>query len=152
LKVVVAAERTVSEKAVLYRLASKMVMFHGGVLAVRGPRAGGLTGFIEQMAMDIALIYQMGVEIHMPEESKGPRASNFKRDYELVSGADLVLAFFSEGSDMGGGTGHVVKAAIDREVAVEAYLVTDTGDLRTLISDGGWLDGEEFLGDASGPR
>lgn len=46
----------------------------------------------------------------------GGRGAVFDRDREMVRQSDLVLAFFSPGLKMEGGTGHVVECAIDLNV------------------------------------
>jgi hypothetical protein len=67
--------------------------------------------------------------------TRGGRAAVFHRDYHLVEGASEVLAFFSPEREMDGGTGHVVKAALDRGVKVDAYSVHPDGTLVYLGSD-----------------
>lgn len=80
-------------------------------------------------------------KLHRPvirfSPSRGGRAATFRRDYDLVEGADHVIAFFSPEREMDGGTGHVVKAALDRDVKVEAYGVGEDGTLLLLGSDEG---------------
>jgi len=71
--------------------------------------------------------------------TKGGRSAVFFRDYDLVTGADEVLAFFSTEREMEGGTGHVVKAALDRGVKVNAYACRPDGTLVFLGSDDGEL-------------
>jgi hypothetical protein len=140
-KLVVAAERTVNDSmAIVRKIAFAAVNFGGGEVAVRGPRSGGPTGSVEHEAIEIARAVDARPVIYTAAESEDSRAATFNRDYELVTGADLVLAFFLEGSDMGGGTGHVIKAAIDRDIAVEAFSVDAEGELEYLFADGGWKD------------
>ena len=67
----------------------------------------------------------------------GGRESTFKRDYKMVEGADAVLAIFDPSAVMAGGTGHVVKAALDRGIPVEAYTFDPDGDLIYIGSDEG---------------
>lgn len=83
----------------------------------------------------------MGHELAHPvicyEPALGGRSATFNRDYSLVSTADQVLAFFSTDREMSGGTGHVVKAALDLGIEVEAYTVSPEGELEYLGSDEG---------------
>lgn len=65
------------------------------------------------------------------------RSGVFKRDFEMVEAATRVIAFFSPGREMEGGTGHVVKAALDRGIPVEAYGLDDAGSLELIGSDDG---------------
>lgn len=67
---------------------------------------------------------------------EGERAS-WRRDYYMVEHASLVVAFFTPGSEMTGGTGHVVKAALDRGIHVEAYTMDEHGDVVMIGSDAG---------------
>jgi hypothetical protein len=57
----------------------------------------------------------------MPEAGNGAGAA-FRRDYDMVAGADLVLAFLTP-DGMVGGTAHVVEAAIDRGSPVYSFIV-----------------------------
>lgn len=143
MKLVIAAERTVPVSwPIVKKIAFAAVHYGGGEVAVRGPRSGGTTSPVENEAIEIARMVDAKPMIYVAAESDDARAATYNRDYEMVTGADLVLAFFNEGSDMGGGTGHVVKAAIDREVAVDAFSVDATGKLNHFIEDGGWRDRE----------
>jgi hypothetical protein len=142
-KLVVAAERTIIDSwSIVKKIAFVAVNYGGGEIAVRGPRSGGPTGSVEREAIEIARAVDASPVIYIAKESEDTRAATFNRDYELVTGADMVLAFFHEGSDMGGGTGHVVKAAIDRDIAVEAFSVDADGELEYLFADGGWRERE----------
>ena len=59
-----------------------------------------------------------------PEE--GGRAAVFNRDITMVGKSDLVLAFFA-GTEMSGGTEHVVEKAQDQFVPVYSYGVLEHG-------------------------
>lgn len=73
------------------------------------------------------------------------RASVYERDFRLVDAASRVVAFFPLDSFMAGGTGHVVKAALDRGVEVEAYAL-DGDHLILMGSDeAGLHSGPEVL-------
>ena len=50
----------------------------------------------------------------------------------MVANADLVLAFFPVGEEMTGGTGHVVEAALAREVPCQAYAVDEKGRIERI--------------------
>ena len=56
----------------------------------------------------------------------------FDRDIRMVMKADKVVAFFPEEAPMHGGTGHVVEVAIRMEKPVEAYAISETGELRSV--------------------
>lgn len=65
------------------------------------------------------------------------RAGVYLRDYALVRSSSAVFAVFAPDRVMDGGTGHVIKAALDSEVPVEAYTVDDDGSLMMIGSDDG---------------
>ena len=60
-------------------------------------------------------------------DRRGGRAGTYVRDVHMVGMADLVLAFFTPGSLMNGGTGHVVQKAIDKDIPVQAYEIDEKG-------------------------
>jgi hypothetical protein len=62
---------------------------------------------------------------HKPDP--GGRGSVYVRDYEMVEAVDSVIAFFSEGNIMVGGTGHVVDAALMKEIPVAAWEIGRSG-------------------------
>lgn len=69
------------------------------------------------------------------------KAGVFRRDYDLVGSADRVIAFFSD-TLIDGGTAHVVHAAIQKGIAVEAWALTDSGTLQPIASHDatrGWM-------------
>jgi len=68
------------------------------------------------------------------EPSRGGRAAVFRRDYEMVTSANAVVCYFAAGREMDGGTGHVVKAALDRGVPVDAYSVRPDGSIEYVGS------------------
>lgn len=67
--------------------------------------------------------------------ARGGRSAVFHRDYAMMARATEVLAFFSPDRELEGGTGHVVKAALDRGIKVEAYAVRPDGTLVYLGSE-----------------
>jgi hypothetical protein len=84
-----------------------------------------------------AVAERLGRRVIRFRPTKGGRAAVYHRDYDLVTDASEVIAFFSTEREMDGGTGHVVKAALDREVPVEAYTSHPDGTLVLLGSDPG---------------
>lgn len=64
------------------------------------------------------------------------RRYNWLRDYALVDGADKVIAYFSRRGFMQGGTGHVVQAALNCNVPVEAWMHDEGGNMIALQDDG----------------
>ena len=90
---------------------------------------------VERLVESIAT--RMDRQVIKFSPTKGGRAAVFFRDYELVERASEVVAFFSPDRGMEGGTGHVVKAALDREVRVEAYSCQPDGRLEYLGADDG---------------
>ena len=96
---------------------------------------GGPASPIERLVESIASRLDRQVIKFSP--TKGGRSAVFFRDYDLVEGASEVVAFFSPDRGMEGGTGHVVKAALDRGVRVEAYSCQPDGTLEYLGSDDG---------------
>jgi hypothetical protein len=62
---------------------------------------------------------------HKPD--LGGRGSVYLRDYAMVEASDSVIAFFSEGNIMVGGTGHVVDAALAKEIPVAAWEIGRSG-------------------------
>lgn len=64
----------------------------------------------------------------LPDPADGP-AMVFNRDTELVSAADVVIAFLTP-AGLEGGTGHVVERAIDRGVPVYSFTIGE--DLQRL--------------------
>jgi hypothetical protein len=107
----------------------------GEPIGIRMSRDGLPASPVEKFTF--VLTRTMGREILGFTPDDGGRGATFKRDYELVEHAEAVYAFFSPGNEMEGGTGHVVKSALDREVSVEAYGLDDNGELTLIGSDSG---------------
>lgn len=98
----------------------------GTTILLRRPMYGA-PGVFERLVRE--LIVQSGhLELRwcMPDHDGG-RGATFLRDNEMVSNADLVLAFFDPQTVMRGGTAHVVETAIDRAVPVYSYTIDDEG-------------------------
>lgn len=114
-------------------------------VAVRGPAGADknnvfgveTTSPVEALAYRLAVTTSRRGEVYRPIVDSHGRAAVFERDYTLVDNASRVYAFFSPGGVMEGGTGHVVKAALDREIPVEAYTIDDDGHLVWVGSDDG---------------
>lgn len=81
----------------------------------------------------------------LPDPDAGPGAA-FLRDNEMVSGSDLVLAFFDPQNVMTGGTGHVVETAIDRGVPVYSFILSDNALTRLGDHDPGAIWQETVAG------
>lgn len=144
MKLVIVAERVIETPflSIMSMIARLALRWTDVELAVRANTAKRPASVIELATEEVARICGATLAMYVPGSGPDARANIFNRDYTLVTGADLVLAFFTEGSDMGGGTGHVVKAALDRGVAVEAYSVSEDGTLGFLVADGGWREHE----------
>lgn len=86
----------------------------------------------------LALTLWMDVEWFRPDLEAG-KGATFLRDVELVRSADLVLAYFST-TTLIGGTAHVVEKAIDLDVPVFAYGLSDGRFIRVGEHDpnGSW--------------
>lgn len=106
-------------------------------IAVRRPaKIMTTTSAVEDLAYRLAQATGRHAQAYEPLASHG-RAAVFERDYTMVDQASKVYAFFSPGGVMYGGTGHVVKAALDRGIEVEAWSVNDDGHLYLVGSEDG---------------
>jgi hypothetical protein len=74
-----------------------------------------------------SLASAMGFTVTWFAPTTGGRSATYLRDVQMVAAADQVFAFFPEGSEMTGGTGHVVEKALDQGRPVAAYAITDDG-------------------------
>lgn len=93
------------------------------------------TGPIERLVTIIC--ESLGVPVVQYSPSSGGRAKVYLRDYALVRSSTSVFAVFSPDRVMDGGTGHIIKAALDEEIPVEAYTIDDDGSLMMIGSDDG---------------
>ena len=84
----------------------------------------GTPQLFEALASRIAGVLGIQVVWFTPEGHG--RESVFFRDYRLVEAADALVAYFDSARIMDGGTGHVVEAALNREVPVTAWSVGHT--------------------------
>jgi len=76
----------------------------------------------------LAISLWLDVEWFRPDPIGG-KGATFLRDIELVRSVDLVLAYFST-TTLIGGTAHVVEKAMDLETPVYAYGFTGDGFMR----------------------
>lgn len=85
-------------------------------------------GVFEKLIRELVREHAGHLEIEwvMPDPEDGP-GQTFNRDNAMVAKADLVLAFFAPYHPMEGGTGHVVEAAIDRNVPVYSWEMGNKG-------------------------
>ncbi len=79
--------------------------------------------------------FHVHAEMYLPPGTD--RRDVFLRDYEMVRDADRVIAFFSTYLFLEGGTGHVVKAALDRDLPVKAFSLGEHGDVEVVREFGG---------------
>lgn len=102
-------------------------------IGYRANAAGAPASQIEYLTWVIARSVGRPTQIFKPASSR----KVFERDYQMVDSSRLIVAFFRPGREMQGGTAHVVKAAIDRGVEVEAYSFDESGELILLGSETG---------------
>jgi hypothetical protein len=102
-------------------------------IGVRASVAGHIASHIEDVAARVCRKAERAVRIYQPVAGEG-RASVYERDYRLAEQSSKVFAWVAPGEEMEGGTGHVVKAAMDRGVAVEAYRLDEDGKVVLLGS------------------
>lgn len=103
-------------------------------VGLRCDRMGNLASPVERLASSIATA--LGLPIHL-FSSVTARSGVYHRDYDLVRGSTRVFALFSPLREMDGGTAHVVKAALDEGIPVEAWVLDEDGSLFYLGSDEG---------------
>lgn len=99
------------------------------VVLFRRPRVGN-PGWAEDVAAMMAVNHGFPVEWFEPEP--GGREQTYIRDFELVQSADRVVAYFDSENVMGGGTAHVVEAAMMRDIPVEAWSIDDKGHIERV--------------------
>lgn len=104
-------------------------------IAIRKSRSGDLSSPLEQLASLIG--EKAGLRVVSYCATTAERRSVYLRDYAMVRSSDRVFAVFSPERVMTGGTAHVVKAALDEEIPVEAYTFDEDGTLLFLGSDEG---------------
>lgn len=104
-------------------------------VGIRATRDDEIMSPIERLASVIC--ESLGVPVIRYSASNSGRASVYFRDYALVRSSSAVFAVFSPERVMDGGTAHVIKAALDEGVQVEAYTLDDDGTLTMIGSDDG---------------
>lgn len=135
MKVVVGSRDLPLSIGIITRVASEFASSNDDeAFGVRAPFAeNDVASPVERLVETIA--ERLGRPVIRFSPTRGGREATFHRDYDLVTEASAVLAFFSPEREMDGGTGHVVKAALDRGVKVDAYGVHPDGTLVFLGSD-----------------
>ena len=103
-------------------------------VAIRSVQDGLPTSPIESLAVLLSHAVGVPVVLYTPKEQ---RAGVYNRDIAMVRSSSSVFAVFSPQNVMDGGTAHVVKAALDAEVPVEAYTTDEEGSLVLIGSDDG---------------
>jgi hypothetical protein len=93
---------------------------------LRHPKTKGRhPGGFEQLSARLAGV--LGIEVQWCKPEGSGREQVFVRDLDMVTKADYAIAFFPTPA-MDGGTGHVVEAAWNRGVAVEAWWIDPDGE------------------------
>lgn len=106
----------------------------GSIVLLRAPAGRLDLGATEMLAKRLANMLGLLVEVYPPDE--GPsRDTVFKRDYAMVERADHVFAYFWEDRVMEGGTGHLVEAAINRDIPTTAWAVNRENGRLTRVGD-----------------
>jgi hypothetical protein len=104
----------------------------GSIILLRAPRGTDEPiGKVEAVAAQMATDLQLDVELCFPPVSGG-REGVFKRDYGMVERADRVVAYFSPDKVMDGGTGHLIEAAMNRDIPTEAWRLDENGHLERV--------------------
>lgn len=93
---------------------------------IRANTKGKITSYLEEWVYDLCALTGTAWYVRIVN-STGAGGASYKRDRELVRGADRVIAFFDEEHFMEGGTGHVVQCALEADVPVETWAQTDDG-------------------------
>lgn len=106
-----------------------VVVASADVIGVRAPSDPDVSAStkVEETVLTLAQTLNKGWCRYRPDSAIAPKERTYARDYRLVAEADELFAYFSEGKVMEGGTGHVVKAALEVGTKVTAYEVTSGG-------------------------
>ncbi len=99
------------------------------MILLREPRKRDRALFERNLSV---IAQNLGYEVEWFAPEEGGRDQTFRRDYALVESADWVECFFHPDSPMGGGTGHVVDAAMARDIPVYAWTMDERGDLERI--------------------
>lgn len=142
---IVANHRLQPTGMIIARVAASLAIMNeedpSSVLLLRANNAVQVSSHIERAALDIA--NHLGVSHTYLPAPGGGREGTYQRDWALVQQSDRVMAFFDRNMDLNTGTAHVVHAAIQKSVPVEAWAV-DVGGMLSLIgsADGYEMDSE----------
>lgn len=121
---------------VIHRVEEMLDAFKpGDTLLVRSPGDRRPTSLLEANAVVLAVDRDINVQFFSPRESG--RAGIYRRDYELVLAADEVVAYFDQGSEIDGGTWHVVHAAMQKGILCRAFTINQDGQTELLGSEDG---------------
>jgi nucleoside 2-deoxyribosyltransferase len=101
----------------------------GTKIMLRAPRTGEMGSF--EAAVE-SITSSMGITTELVHPGEGDRAEVYRRDYAMIERSDYVMAFFTEGEEMHGGTGHVVEAALAKLAPVYAWSVSPLGHLERV--------------------
>ncbi len=102
-------------------------------VGIRVDKKLNVTSHVEAAVLQIAATVGREV-VFFPPQGAG-RESVYERDYQLAERSSRVYAYFAPGQEMEGGTGHVVKAALDRGIDVEAFRLDNEGNVELLGSE-----------------
>lgn len=75
---------------------------------------------------------KFGIPVEYVQPEGGGRESVYNRDYVMVERSDRILAFFPQGEEMSGGTGHVVDAALAKYAPVNAWTIDEQGNIERI--------------------
>lgn len=123
--VIVGSRGLKASPQVALAIANLMLMEQTDDYGIRGTRKMYVSSDTELTVFQLCLRFNK--EIHQFTSEGVGRAGVYQRDYRLVEGATKVIAFFPFDRFMEGGTAHVVEAALNRGITVEAYAITDDG-------------------------
>lgn len=101
----------------------------GSEILLRTPRNGPPARFEANVA---EMATQLGLQVTWCPPEPGGREQNYLRDFEMVTGADRVEAFFDWEHPMEGGTAHLVEAAMMRGTPVFAWIILPGGQMDRL--------------------
>lgn len=116
-RIAIGGSRDVSPLAAAPVIKFLLRLGHPTVLLRRGRETP--PGPLEQELAELCRTTGCPIEWHMP--APGGRDEVFFRDVDMITGADLLIAVFSPGKPMEGGTAHLVEKAIDQRVPAYAF-------------------------------
>ena len=116
----------------------------GSEVRIRANTKGKITSYLERWILDLCSLTGTAWYVKICH-SAGAGGAAYKRDREMVAGADRVISFFDEENFMEGGTGHVVQCAMEANVSVEAWAQTADGLELVAEDDDGNLNTAAWL-------